>query len=204
MHLTSTYLGFPYFNFLGGGPVKKTPCILAKSFFLNLDFASSHCPLSNNQRPSVARSSLVRPCTPIRWMSAFCFLLNCFPHMWHDRCMCSFMWASNWKISFTISVVQVWNVMTGYLILFCKGLVTSLLGALVVGAVLASQVPPAGAIITTIIITTIEKLIMLMLTMMMWPRSHILCPIYRVFFFTGPPPKKLKYGKLRLGEVTCI
>ena len=27
---------------------------------------------------------------------------------------------------------------------------------------------------------------------------------YRVFFFTGPPPKKLKYGKLRLGEVTCI
>ena len=26
---------------------------------------------------------------------------------------------------------------------------------------------------------------------------------YRVFFFTGPPLKKLKYGKLRLGEVTC-
>ena len=23
-------------------------------------------------------------------------------------------------------------------------------------------------------------------------------------FFTGPPPKKLKYGKLRLGEVRCI
>ena len=23
-------------------------------------------------------------------------------------------------------------------------------------------------------------------------------------FFTGPPPKKLKYGKLRLGEVTRI
>ena len=28
--------------------------------------------------------------------------------------------------------------------------------------------------------------------------------IYRVFFFTGPPPEKLKYGKLRLGEVMCI
>ena len=28
--------------------------------------------------------------------------------------------------------------------------------------------------------------------------------LYRVFFFTGPPPKKLKYGKLRLGEVRCI
>ena len=28
--------------------------------------------------------------------------------------------------------------------------------------------------------------------------------IYRVFFFTGPPPKKLKYGKPRLGEVRCI
>ena len=28
--------------------------------------------------------------------------------------------------------------------------------------------------------------------------------IYRVFFFTGPPPKKLKYGKPWLGEVTCI
>ena len=25
-----------------------------------------------------------------------------------------------------------------------------------------------------------------------------------VFFFNGPPPKKLKYGKPRLGEVTCI
>ena len=24
------------------------------------------------------------------------------------------------------------------------------------------------------------------------------------FFFTGPPPEKLKYEKLRLGEVTCI
>ena len=23
-------------------------------------------------------------------------------------------------------------------------------------------------------------------------------------FFTGPPPKKLKYGKPRLGEVRCI
>ena len=23
-------------------------------------------------------------------------------------------------------------------------------------------------------------------------------------FFTGPPPKKLKYGKQRLGEVRCI
>ena len=34
-----------------------------------------------------------------------------------------------------------------------------------------------------------------------------MCPwpsLYRVFFFTGPPPKKLKYEKLRLGEVTCI
>ena len=28
--------------------------------------------------------------------------------------------------------------------------------------------------------------------------------IYRVFFFTGPPPKQLKYGKPRLGEVRCI
>ena len=27
---------------------------------------------------------------------------------------------------------------------------------------------------------------------------------YWVFFFTGPPPEKLKYGKPRLGEVTCI
>ena len=27
---------------------------------------------------------------------------------------------------------------------------------------------------------------------------------YRVFFFTGPLPKKLKYGKPRLGEVRCI
>ena len=53
--------------------------------------------LFNLHRPSVARSSLVRPCTPIKWMSAFCFLLNCFPHMWQDRCMCSFMCASNWK-----------------------------------------------------------------------------------------------------------
>ena len=25
---------------------------------------------------------------------------------------------------------------------------------------------------------------------------------YRVFFFTGTPPKKLKYGKPRLGEST--
>ena len=24
------------------------------------------------------------------------------------------------------------------------------------------------------------------------------------FFFTGPPPEKLKYGKPRLGEVRCI
>ena len=24
------------------------------------------------------------------------------------------------------------------------------------------------------------------------------------FFFTGPPPKKLKYGKPRLGKVRCI
>ena len=23
-------------------------------------------------------------------------------------------------------------------------------------------------------------------------------------FFTGPPPEKFKYGKLRLGEVRCI
>ena len=28
IHLTSPNLSFPYFNFLGGGPVKKTPCIL--------------------------------------------------------------------------------------------------------------------------------------------------------------------------------
>ena len=28
--------------------------------------------------------------------------------------------------------------------------------------------------------------------------------LYRVFFFTGPPPQKFKYGKQRLGEVTCI
>ena len=28
--------------------------------------------------------------------------------------------------------------------------------------------------------------------------------IYRVFFFTGPPPKKLKYGKPRLSAVRCI
>ena len=27
---------------------------------------------------------------------------------------------------------------------------------------------------------------------------------YRVFFFTGPPRKKLKYGKPRLGKVRCI
>ena len=27
---------------------------------------------------------------------------------------------------------------------------------------------------------------------------------YRVFFFSGPPPKKLKYGKPRLGVVRCI
>ena len=27
---------------------------------------------------------------------------------------------------------------------------------------------------------------------------------YRMFFFTGPPPEKFKYGKLRLGEVRCI
>ena len=26
--------------------------------------------------------------------------------------------------------------------------------------------------------------------------------LYRVFFFTGTPPKKLKYGKPRLGEST--
>ena len=34
----------------------------------------SHFHFNSNQRPSVARSSLVSPCTPIRWMSAFCFL----------------------------------------------------------------------------------------------------------------------------------
>ena len=28
--------------------------------------------------------------------------------------------------------------------------------------------------------------------------------IYRVFFFTGPPLKKLKLGRSRLGEVRCI
>ena len=28
--------------------------------------------------------------------------------------------------------------------------------------------------------------------------------MYRVFFFTGPPLEKLKYGKPRLGEVRCI
>ena len=33
--------------------------------------------------------------------------------------------------------------------------------------------------------------------------NHLLST-YRVFFFTGPPPKKLKYGKPRLGEVRCI
>ena len=33
---------------------------------------------------------------------------------------------------------------------------------------------------------------------------YLLLCMYRVFFFTGPPPKKLKYGKLRLGEVRCI
>ena len=27
---------------------------------------------------------------------------------------------------------------------------------------------------------------------------------YTGCFFTGPPPKKLKYGKLRLGKVRCI
>ena len=27
---------------------------------------------------------------------------------------------------------------------------------------------------------------------------------YTGCFFTGPPPKKLKYGNSRLGEVTCI
>ena len=27
---------------------------------------------------------------------------------------------------------------------------------------------------------------------------------YRVFFFTGPLPKKLKYGKPRLSKVRCI
>ena len=42
-----------------------------------------------------------------------------------------------------------------------------------------------------------------------WPayRFNLLqfmMPTYRVFFFTGPPLKKLKYGKLRLGEVRCI
>ena len=32
----------------------------------------------------------------------------------------------------------------------------------------------------------------------------VILSIYRVFFFTGPPPKKLKYRKPRLGEVRCI
>ena len=47
----------------------------------------------------------------------------------------------------------------------------------------------------------------------MWPNSFTLWfvdfltwkvtprKIQGVFFFTGPPPKKLKYGNLRLGEV---
>ena len=28
--------------------------------------------------------------------------------------------------------------------------------------------------------------------------------LYRVFFFTGPPPKSSKYGKVDLGKARCI
>ena len=38
------------------------------------------------------------------------------------------------------------------------------------------------------------------------PKTSFRCSscLYRVFFFTGPPPKKFKYGKPRLGEARCI
>ena len=32
-----------------------------------------------------------------------------------------------------------------------------------------------------------------------FPQTHTGC-----FFFIGPPPEKLKYGKPRLGKVRCI
>ena len=40
-------------------------------------------------------------------------------------------------------------------------------------------------------------------------KGHLIIELYGGMeytgcFFTGPPPKKLRYGKPRLGEVTCI
>ena len=35
-------------------------------------------------------------------------------------------------------------------------------------------------------------------------KLHLSPKNYTGCFFTGPPPKKLKYGKLRLGEARCI
>ena len=35
IHLTSSNLGFPYFNLLGGGPVKKTPCMFHHIIHIN-------------------------------------------------------------------------------------------------------------------------------------------------------------------------
>ena len=37
-----------------------------------------------------------------------------------------------------------------------------------------------------------------------WSISFVFIFYIQGVFFTGPPPKKLKYVKLRLGEVTCI
>ena len=37
-----------------------------------------------------------------------------------------------------------------------------------------------------------------------WSKEDFSANIQGVFFLTGPPSKKLKYGKPRLGEVMCI
>ena len=56
--------------------------------------------------------------------------------------MWSFMCASNWKIEFHVFRHHLAIVI--HLILLGEGLVTALLGALVVGAVLSGKVPPAN------------------------------------------------------------
>lgn len=52
--------------------------------------------------PKDCRLSFVKPWTPMRWISAFCFRLKSFPQMWQFRWVCSFIWASNWTKYITI------------------------------------------------------------------------------------------------------
>ena len=56
---------------------------------------------------------------------------------------------------------------------------------------------------------TFKTLLKISCLQMLHHRENNYCTVFILHvlqgvFFTGPPPKKLKYGKLRLGEVTCI